>query len=177
MGTADVGHDVGLTHARVFRWIGLAIIIAVGLILVSRLNDAIRRPTYNAPTAQNGVSSIHCAHYIEVAKAAYGADWKYRLDPRDTTCAQQVQEQWQHEWNARQPMQPLPQGTMTISAPTEPIVDTGPSPIDSRIRNPETYCLNVISLARSRYGADWASKVTPEEAANCSEQIHAVGSR
>ena len=30
---------------------------------------------------------------------------------------------------------------------------------------------NVISLARSRYGAAWPSKVSPEEAANCGDEI------
>ena len=177
MGTADVGHDFGITRARLFRWTALAAIIGAGLILVSRVTEAIRQPSYSTSSTQSGVSTTHCQHYIEVAKAAYGPDWKYRLDPRDTTCAQQVQEQWQHEWNARQPVQPLPSGTMIIAAPTAPIVDATPSTIDSRIRNPETYCLNVISLARTRYGADWASKVTPEEAANCGDQIRSMGSR
>ena len=67
---------------------------------------------------QAGVSAGHCAQFITIAKAAYGADWKQRLDPRDTTCAGEVQQQWQYEWNARQPMQPLPPATMTISQPT-----------------------------------------------------------
>ena len=176
MATAEI-HDDGLTRAKLVRWGGLAILVAAGLILVSRLTEAVRQPSYSASAAQGGISNVHCAQFIAVAKAAYGPDWKVRLDPRDTTCAQEVQQQWQNEWNARQPMQPLPPGTMTINAPTAPIAEQAPTTMDSRIRNPETYCLNVISLARTRYGADWASRVTPEEAANCGEQIRALGSR
>ena len=178
MATAEIGHDDGLTRAKLVRWIGLAMLVGVGLILVSRLTEVVRQPSYNgSTTAQGGISNVHCSQFIAVAKAAYGADWKVRLDPRDTTCAREVQQQWQNEWNARQPMQPLPPGTMSINVPTAPIVDATPTTMDSRIRNPETYCLNVISLARTRYGADWASRVTPEEAANCGEQIRALGSR
>jgi hypothetical protein len=177
MATAEINNDLGMTRARLVRWIGLAAVVVIGLIIVSRVTEALRQPAYNATSTQTRATSEHCAHFIEVAKAAYGPDWKYRLDPRDTTCAAQVQQQWQYEWNARQPMQPLPSDALPISAPTAPIVNTTPSPIDSRIRNPETYCLNVISLARSRYGADWASRVTPEEAANCSDLIRGSASR
>jgi len=177
MATAEIGHDNGFTTGKLVRWGGIAVLIGVALILVSRLSESVRQPSYTASAAQGGVSDAHCAQFITVAKAAYGPDWKYRLDPRDTTCAQAVREQWQHEWNARQPMQPLPPATMTINAPTAPLGDAQPTTVDSRIRNPETYCLNVISLARTRYGADWASRVTPEEAANCGEQIRALGSR
>jgi hypothetical protein len=181
MATAEIGHDGGgITRTRLLRWVGLAILIGIGLILVSRLSDALlRQPAYtSSETAQAGIAPGHCAHFITVAKVAYGVDWKYRLDPRDTTCAAEVKQQWQYEWNARQPMQPLPSATMTINQPSQPVVDPGPAASDySRIRNPETYCLNVISLARSRYGSDWANRVTPEEAANCGNAIRVSAGR
>jgi len=180
MATAELNRDSGtsITRVRILRWVGLALLIAIGLVLVSRISDALLRPRAYTSTvaAQNGISPGHCAQFIAIAKAAYGVDWKQRLDPRDTTCAADVQAQWQNEWSARQPMQPLPPGTMTVNQPTAPIVDAMPT-AESRIRNPETYCLNVISLARTRYGSDWASRVTPEEAANCGDAIRAAASR
>jgi hypothetical protein len=179
MATAEIEQDSGLTRPRLLRWVGLALLVGVGLLAVSRVTDALRQPSYSgAAVAQSGgVSAEHCNQFVAIARAAYGPTWKNRLDPRDTTCAAQIQEQWQHETTDRQPMAPLPPVTMTINAPGAPIEETPTTTADSRIRNPETYCLNVISLARSRYGADWANRVTPEEAANCGDAIRASASR
>jgi hypothetical protein len=181
MATADIGHEHehGVSRGLLLRWFVLAILIGVGLLLVTRVMDALRQPTFSgtAVASTGGVSVEHCMQFIAIARAAYGPNWKYRLDPRDTTCAAQVQEQWQHETNVRQPMTPLPSGTMTISQPTQPFADEPAAPTDARTRNPETYCLNVISLARTRYGSDWANRITPDEAAACGDAIRASGGR
>jgi len=172
MASAEISHDAGFNRSAILRWTAFSAIAVVAIIFLgSRLHDALSQPpTAVGPAEASGVSPAHCVQFIELAKAKFGPDWKYRLDPRDTTCANAIQEQWQHEWNARNPIQPELPPTMPIIAPEAP-PDSGPSPADARIRNPETYCLNVISLARSRYGADWPNKVAPEEAANCSDMI------
>jgi hypothetical protein len=179
MATAEIHGDGGVvTRPRLLRWIGLAILVGIGVLLVSRIGDALfRTRAYTTPSVQAGVYEGHCAQFIAIAKAAYGVDWKQRLDPRDTTCAAEVQAHWQSEWNARQPMQPLPPGTMRINQPTPPVAVSPVSADAARARNPETYCLNMISLARSRSGANWASSITPEDAAGCGDAIRAAGGR
>src|SRR5258708_6305621 len=177
MASAEVTSDAGSQRPNILRWAGLVAAAGLALFVLVRLGEALRQPTGGPATAQSGVSQSHCAQFIALAKAKFGADWKVRLDPRDTTCAQQVQQEWQHDWNARLPVQPMPQSTMTISAPVALPADAGPSPSDARLRNPETYCLNVISLARTRYGPDWAHRVTPDEAANCGAEIQKSASQ
>lgn len=172
MATAEVGRELESLRPKLMRWAGLAVLVGIALLLVARVSDfVIRQFPNNATTVQNGVWPAHCTQFIVLAKAKFGPDWKYRLDPRDMTCAQQIQQEWEHQWNARQDPSQLQQPTMPISAPVAPPTYSAPSPADARLRNPETYCLNVISLARARYGADWAQKVGPAEAANCGAEI------
>jgi hypothetical protein len=177
MANAEVTSDTGRRRPNILRWAGLAAAAGLALFAAARLGQAIRQPASGPTITQYGASQSHCAQFIALAKAKFGADWKFRLDPRDTTCAQQVQQEWQHEWNARLPVEPMPQSTMTVSTPVAPPVDAAPSPTDARLRNPETYCLNVISLARTRYGPDWAHRVTPDEAANCGTEIQRSASQ
>ncbi|MBI1213856.1 MAG: hypothetical protein GC190_20535 [Alphaproteobacteria bacterium] len=176
MTTVELDHPSSATRASYLRWIALAAAVGAGAFFALRLSDTIHAPAaHEATKTQAAISPEHCAQFIAIAKAAYGSDWKYRLDPRDTTCAKQVREEWQYDWTARHPMTPMPSGTMRINEPS-PTVDEAPTTIDSRIRSPETYCLNVISLARTKYGPNWATQLPPEEAANCGEAIRAASS-
>ncbi len=176
MASAEVAKDSrGPRH--ILRWAGLAAAAGLGLVVVARLGEAIRQPPSGPTVARYGISQSHCTQFIALAKAKFGSDWKYRLDPRDTTCAAQIQQEWEHQWNPRFPSEPLQQPTVTISAPIAPAVDAGPSPIDTHLLNPETYCLNVISLAQARYKTDWALRVTPAEAASCGVQIEKAASQ
>ena len=177
MASAEVTSDTASQRPNFLRWAGLAVAAGLALFAAARLVQAIRQPANEPTNTQYGISQSHCAQFIALAKAKFGADWKVRLDPRDTTCAQQVQQEWQHDWNARLPVEPMPQSTLIISAPVAPPVDAAPSPTDARLRNPETYCLNVISLARTRYGPDWTHRVTPDEAANCGAAIQRSASQ
>jgi len=179
MATAEIGHNdnahnEGAMRGAMLRWLSLAALLGIGVILATRLD--LGRPSVRANEVSHPVSitEAHCAQFIAIAKAAYGANWKYRLDPRDTTCAAEVQAQWQHEWTERQPTTPLPSGTMSVNQPTTPIEEPSTEATDAGVRSPETYCLNVISLARSRYGADWAARVTPEDMARCGDAVRAA---
>jgi hypothetical protein len=59
--------------------------------------------------------------------------------------------------------------TVTPVAPPAPVfVPVEPQPAVART---ETYCLNIISFAKTKYGADWRSKLTPDEAAACRSRI------
>jgi hypothetical protein len=175
MASAELSHDFGLTRGPLLRWIAFAALAAVVIfVLGSRLHDALRQGPAAGSIEASGVSPAHCAQFIELAKATFGPDWRHRLDPRDTTCANAIQEQWQSERYARPPIQPEMPPTMPI-LPTTTGSPSTPAVTDSRIRSPETYCLNVISLARSKYGPDWASQISPEEAARCAEAIRSVG--
>jgi hypothetical protein len=43
-----------------------------------------------------------------------------------------------------------------------------PQPATART---ETYCLNIISFAKTKYGDGWLAKLTPDEAAACRARI------
>ena len=155
---------------KLSRWmILIAVFGAVFLLSVLMIGTGRRLPNHMA-TSQEAVSTSHCTEFISLAKAKYGSDWKLRLDPRDTTCAQQIQQEWQSQWNPRElPPEPV-MPAMPISEPSAPS-DAGPAPDLARRLNPDTYCLNVISLAKAKYGPDWTQRVSPTEAANCGAQI------
>ncbi len=175
MADALVTNDTSRTPTS-RRWLVLTGLFGIALALAAGLGASLRPTSYAPSIVRNGVSSSHCTQFIALAKARFGTDWHARLDPRDTTCAQQVQQEWQSDWNPR-PFVPPAQSTLPIVAPETLPVANAPSPTDARIRNPETYCLNVISLAQARYGPDWSHKVTPDETSNCGEQIHRMGSQ
>jgi len=176
MASAETTTDAAGPRPTVLRWVGLALAAGLALLLAVRMSETTGQP--NGPTtAKYGISQSHCAQFIALAKAKYGSDWKYRLDPRDTTCAVQIQHEWEHQWNPRLPAEPLQQPTTAIGAPIAPPLDASPLPVDAHLPNPETYCLNVISLAQARYGVDWVRKVAPTEAESCSAQIQKAAGR
>jgi len=177
MASARIGHDIEPARSAALRWMAFAAIAGVTILFVGSCpHDVVHQATTVGPVEASGVSPAHCVQFIELAKAKFGADWKYRLDPRDKTCANSIQEQWQHEWNARLPIQPSLPPTAPFSSPeTQPDSEAAQSEV--HIASPETYCLNVISLARSRYGADWASKVSPDEVARCGDAIRQSASQ
>jgi hypothetical protein len=118
---------------------------------------------------QAGVSPAHCAQFIAVAKVAFGDDWKARLDPSDNTCATEVQEAWEQQRISREMATDLtPQPVVT--APAQPVQTSTET---SAVRTPraETYCLNVISLAKAKYGADWIAKLDPAERQACEDRL------
>jgi hypothetical protein len=115
---------------------------------------------------QVSVSPSHCDEFIALAKAKYGAEWKYRLDPRDKTCGPQVQQEWERHWTPREV--PAPQPLLTAS-------DLAPQAIAlPEARRSDTYCLNVISLAKAKYGADWAAKMDGAERTACAGDMKAA---
>lgn len=86
-------------------------------------------------------------------------------------CANQVQLEWEAQILTRaQPAAPDTQpGFVARAAESPPPDDTAPTISASRARNPETYCLNLMSLSQTKYGAQWRSQVSAAEAAGCEE--------
>jgi hypothetical protein len=115
---------------------------------------------------QVAVSPSHCDAFIALAKANYGAQWKFRLDPRDKTCGSQVQQASESQWIPREV--PAPEPIATAS-------DLAPQAIgEPRSARSDTYCLNVISLAKVKFGADWAAKMDAAERNSCTGDIGAA---
>ncbi len=154
----------------VAQWMVVIAVLGVGYFAASRVIDAGRRVLRGPVTSDEAVLA-HCAQFVALAKSRYGDDWKFRLDPRDTVCASQVQQEWEAQILTRaQPVAPETQPTFAARAEeSPPREDTAPSLSASRARNPETYCLNLMSLSRTKYGAQRRTQVSAAESSGCEE--------
>jgi hypothetical protein len=106
-------------------------------------------------TVVEAVAPAHCEQFIALAKTAYGEEWKVRLDPRDTTCDQEVKAEWERQRLTRYVPPPEP---LFAPAPVEVA-----KPQQERRPVRATRCLNVVSLAQSKYGAEWREKLAVED--------------
>lgn len=107
-------------------------------------------------TVVEAVAPAHCEQFIALAKMAHGEMWKVRLDPRDTTCDQEVKSEWERQRLTRYVPPPEP---LSAPAPVELVA----KPQEARPAAPATRCLNVVSLAQARYGAEWREKLAAED--------------
>ena len=105
------------------------------------------------PTINEAVAPSHCEQFIGLARAAYGNNWRVRLDPRDTTCDREVRAAWERQFLPRET--PVDEPRMVVTPPiVQPqTVADGPEA--------NTYCLNMISLAKAKYGGEWKQKLDP----------------
>jgi hypothetical protein len=165
-----IGTDTGAFRPALAR--GLTIVAGFGVVcLLAFLMFGVGRQTPARPVASNdSVQAAHCSQFVELARTKFGPEWKRRLDPRDTACARQIQEAWERQWNPREsPPEPVFQRTMTVSASSP--AEMAPWTEAGRAHDPETYCLNVISLAKSKYGPEWTRRIEPAAAASCGVEI------
>ena len=98
------------------------------------------------------VAASHCIQFIALAKTAYGENWRVRLDPRDTTCDQEVKAEWEHQQLTRYVPPPA---QLWAPAPAAPAVARPQTAASAQ----SEHCLNVVSLAKTKYGADWRTKL------------------
>ncbi len=70
--------------------------------------------------AYDAAQAARCQQFIDVARVKFGPDWKHRLDPRDTSCAQEIQAAWEREWYPRE-TQPEPEFHPTIANAARPL--------------------------------------------------------
>jgi hypothetical protein len=106
-------------------------------------------------TVVEAVAPAHCEQFIALAKMAHGEMWKVRLDPRDTTCDHEVKAEWERQRLTRYVPPPEPlfaPATVEVAKPQEE-------------RRPvrATRCLNVVSLAQAKYGAEWRERLAVED--------------
>lgn len=122
-------------------------------------------------TSTNAIA-MHCDRFIEIARAHYGSNWKYRLDPADGLCGPQVQQAWEQQWGKPgAPGSDTPPVIKSVSddipAPAEaPVAEV--APVASK---PDTSCLNIISLAKTKFGAEWRSNIDAGVQAECAGEI------
>jgi len=139
----------------------------VGLFLLYLVAGRIERMIERWPQAsQAGVSPTHCAEFIELAKANYGEVWKSRLDPSDMTCAAEIQQAWEQQRISRKAAADLAAQSAAPATTPAPLPSPPTAEATTRARA-ETYCLNVISLAKAKHGADWVSSLDPAERDAC----------
>jgi hypothetical protein len=167
---AEVTTGTGAFTPNLTRWL-IFVAIFGATYLLAFLLLGVGRGVPGRPAATYDIAqTTHCTQLISLARTKYGPDWKRRLDPRNTECAPQIQQAWEHQWNPRDvPVAPVLQARMI---PNQGRPTDGAQKAEAgRALNPETYCLNVISLAKSKYGPDWTRRIDPAAAANCRPQI------
>jgi len=179
-----IGISVDGDFSRKKIWLGVAILAAAAFV-VWQLTDTGKRGPANQTLAQ--AISEHCAQFVAIAKSSFGPDWKPRLDPRDPLCAHEIQRAWERQ---HVPRHAVPAAPLTIApdetapssatAPNQPLLipfrseraraqgrtASAKAETSSASRN-TTYCLNILGLARSKFGDDWQAGLTQQEAAAC----------
>lgn len=171
--TATGTNSAGSKSRFIAQWMVVLVTIAMSYIAVSRLIAAGPRSPAHARDANADEVASHCSQFIALARARYADDWKVHLDPGDMLCATQIQAEWERQSATRKPREP------EASRPTP--VDNGTAaeparevPLDgnaARARNPETYCLNMMSLARTKHGHAWKGRLTPDDIAGCEDAV------
>jgi len=156
------------SNSTMYVWLGVAL-LGVGSVVAVRTIDT-QRQTPPLLTATTTDMSAHCVQFIALARAAYGESWRVRLDPRDPVCAEQIRQEWASGWVPRETIDE----SEGLSTPITvvPVAVASPAPSSGATQRAGTYCLNVISLAKAKFGPDWSGTITPEESAACQEQIH-----
>lgn len=56
-----------------------------------------------------------CSRFVDGARAQFGPEWKRRLDPANTSCAEEIQKVWERDWEPRK-AQPDVASPSTMSA-------------------------------------------------------------
>jgi hypothetical protein len=146
-----------------------AVVTLAAMLLLYLVAGRVERMVARWPqSGQSAISPTHCAEFIALAKTTYGVQWKSRLDPSDTTCANEIQQAWEQQRISRdaETERALEMSKSSTLATTQP---APPPPLASQAppSRAETYCLNVISLAKAKYGDDWASKIDSADQAAC----------
>jgi len=168
----DIGMSVGSDGSRYKRWLGAALVGAAAFVAWQLTGTGRLGPASNSTNAQ--AVSEHCKQFVAIAKANFGANWKPRLDPRDPLCANEIQQAWERQSVPRNtsvaPLTVEPSRTEP-AAPPKPPESAGPAQRATvqaeTSAQVETYCLNILGLARTNFGDEWRANVTPQEAANC----------
>jgi hypothetical protein len=172
-GVVDDTASGGLRGSPVV-WLAALAIVGAGSFLTARAIDGARQAVVRQPTSADALSA-HCAQFIALAKQQYGVNWKYRLDPRNgSICAGQVQQAWDRQWRPGADPQSMP----PVIEPDVPPPPAPPAPVfvpvapeRAQVARSDTYCLNLVSLAKAKYGPGWQNTITVEDAEACRARI------
>lgn len=174
MAVTATGTNSARSKSRfIAQWMVVLITITISYIAISRIIAAGPNISAHSRDASADEVATHCNQFIALAQAKYADDWKFRLDPRDTVCAPQIQTEWERQSAERKPREPEASRPTFVENRTA-AVPVSEVPIDgnaARARNPETYCLNMMSLARTKYGDEWKGRLKPEEIAGCEDAV------
>lgn len=112
----------------------------------------------------NPAQSAHCSLFVAHARAKFGLEWKRRLDPSGTACAQQIQEAWERDWSPRKaPPEPVLQPTTTASAARPAKV----APLEARpAHDPENYSLSAAAISTGAGVRSTSADAADQESAN-----------
>ncbi|MFM9865627.1 MAG: hypothetical protein ACKVRO_18700 [Micropepsaceae bacterium] len=78
-------------------------IAAVGFLVFLTAGVGQNVPVPVRPAASPNLAQVaHCSQFVELARSKFGPEWKRRLDPSDTACAQQIQAVWELDRNPRE---------------------------------------------------------------------------
>ncbi len=141
--------------ARKAVWAGAGIMALFVLYLIADRFVAV--VTRWPATVVEAVAPAHCDQFIALAKTAYGENWKVRLDPRDATCDQEVKGEWERQKLTRYTPPPEPLFAPAAAVPVKAVATP------ARPSAPATRCLNVVSLAQAKYGAEWRARLAVED--------------
>ena len=159
-----IGTDIGafrpvLTRGLIFAAVfAAAYLFAFPMFGVGRSLPVPVRPVASYDAAQ----AAHCEQFVELARAKFGHEWKRRLDPRETACAQQIQQAWERDWNPREAPDPVLQPTM-IARAARPAKIAPPEAIPAH--DPETYSFAGPAIITG-VGARFASADADQAVAN-----------
>jgi len=149
-GLAAAGGRFGANKFKLWQVVAVLIALLFLYLIAERVATTVTRWP---PTIREAVAPSHCEQFIALAKSAYGDNWRVRLDPRDTTCDREVRAAWERQFLPRE----TPVNEARIALAPQP---AAPPPAASK-PEADTYCLNLISLAKVKYGAEWKQKVDP----------------
>jgi len=175
---ADVAHDTGSggLRASAVVWLAAVAIVGAGTFLAARAIDGARPEAVRATPSAEALTA-HCAQFIALAKQQYGLNWKYRLDPRNgSICAGQVQQAWDGQWRPGADPRSLPpviEPSEQAPAPAAPVF-VPVAPERAQMAKSDTYCLNLVSLAKAKYGPGWQNTITSEDAVACGARIQTM---
>jgi hypothetical protein len=118
----NIGIDIGVLGPTLARRLtfaaGFAGVCFLALLMAGVGQSVVRMPPARPVASTDPAQAAHCSQYIELARKNFGAEWKRRLDPRDTLCAEQVQQAWERDWRPREetPPEPVLQPKIVASA-------------------------------------------------------------
>ncbi len=101
----NIGMDNGASRAVLTRRlpfvVGLATVCFLAPLMAGTWHSIVSVPV-RAVASYDAAEVAHCSQFVDLARAKFGPEWKRRLDPGNTACAQQIQQAWERDWNPRE---------------------------------------------------------------------------